>query len=274
MCNLENTGPFIFNARVKEDLVLLKENVSALRAHDGGDCPEYGMTAIIETLTEVLPYSNIIVLTDAAAKDDQYKKTIIRTAKRKKNSIHFFLSSSSCVTANTSLQHYRDIANETEGIVVNSITDFDILTKFSNKLRAKLSVARVSDLRKRSSTISITFYASVFTESIDILFTKFSTNIAITIPEGNTISVSTLGSVASYSDDKPSPGKYTISSSREFEYSILLNSNLDVLFEHYGIKSINQVKGMYNIHIHSLPCQLTVDKHGLCSFHAFITTCR
>ena len=241
----DNMGPFIFSAKDEDDLVRLNETVSELYAHDGGDCPEYGMTAIFETLTEVLPYSNIIVLTDAAAKDDHYKSRIIHTANRKNNSIHFFLSSSSCVTANTSLQHYRDIANETDGIVVDSITDFGLLTTFSKTLREKLSVGHVADKRKRSSIISVIFHASVFTESINILFTKFITDITITTPEGNIIPVSTSGSLASYNKDKPPPGKYIVSSSREFEYRILLPSNCDVLVEHYGNKSIKLVKGMY-----------------------------
>ena len=44
---------------------------------------------LVETLTVVHPYSNIIVLTDAPAKDDGLKSVIIGLAEKKANSIHF-----------------------------------------------------------------------------------------------------------------------------------------------------------------------------------------
>jgi len=181
------------------------------------------------------------VLTDAPAKDDGLKSVIIGLAEKKDNSIHFFISSSACVTANTSLQHYRDIADKTNGIVVESIADLGELVTFSNRLRSKLSDD--SNNRKRFSATSVTFYASVFTESIDILFSKFSSSIMVLIPDGSTIPISTSGSLASYSNNKPSPGQYTISSGREFEYNIVLESTLDVLVEHYGNESTRQVAG-------------------------------
>jgi len=237
----DNTGPFIYSARNIGDLNKLKNDVNALVANGGGDCPEYGMQAIIETLTIVHPFSNIIVLTDAPAKDDSLKSLIIGRAKKAANSIHFFISSSACVTADTSLQHYREIADQTNGIVVESIADLGELASFSKLLRSKLSDN--SNNKKRSSTTSVTFYASVFTESIDILFMKFSSRITVTLPEGSTIPVSTSGSLASYSNNKPSPGQYTISSTREFEYNLVMKSNLDVLVEHYGNESTRQVAG-------------------------------
>ena len=237
----DNKGPFIYNARNTDDLNRLKNDVNALYAHGGDDCPEYGMQAIVETLTVVYPYSNIIVLTDAPAKDDSLKSVIIGIAEKKENSIHFFISSSSCDTAETSLQHYRDIADSTDGIVVESITDLGLLARFSKLLRSKLSDD--SDKRKRSSAKSVTFYVSVFTESIDILFTKFSTGIAVIIPEGSTVPVSMSDSLASYNHNKPSPGQYIISSNGEFEYNMVLKSTLDVLVEHYGNKSTRQVSG-------------------------------
>ena len=206
------------------------------------------MQAIVETLSVVHPHSNIIVLTDAPAKDDSLKGVIIGIAEKKSNSIHFFISSSSCVTAETSLQHYRDIASETNGIVVESIADLDLLAKFTNLLREKLSDD--SDKRKRSLTSSVSFYASIFTESVDILFTKFSQKITVTTPEGGTTPVSMSGTLASYSNNSPSPGQYIISSNGEFEYSIVLKSSLDVLVEHYGNESTRQVAGKILIHVH------------------------
>ena len=72
------------------ELSELEQAVNALRAHGGGDCPELGMTNILNALSFANPVSNVIVLTDASPKDED-RKEVIAEAIRKENSIHFFL---------------------------------------------------------------------------------------------------------------------------------------------------------------------------------------
>ena len=71
-------------------LTELEQAVTALNAHAGGDCPELGMTGILNALDLVNPDSNIIVLTDASPKDLEKKQQVIDKANEVKNSVHFF----------------------------------------------------------------------------------------------------------------------------------------------------------------------------------------
>jgi len=201
------------------------------------------MQIILKTLRVAHSHSNIIVLTDASDKDHDLKHVIIDIANNRAISIYFLiLHSSNCVTAETSLQHYRDIASETNGIVVeSSVAGTGLLKAFTNVLHESLSDD--ADKTKRSSIKSVTFYASIFTKAIDILFTKFNAKITVTTPEGNTTTVRTLRSIAFYSNDNPSPGLYVINSNGEFEYSVVQTSSLDVFIEHYGMNSTRQVSG-------------------------------
>ena len=82
---------------------------NALRAHDGGDCPELGMTGILNTLiiSLVNPVSNVIMLTNASPKDVDKKEEVIAEAIRKENSIHF---SKSCWLGD--FTPYLDVARE------------------------------------------------------------------------------------------------------------------------------------------------------------------
>ena len=111
-------------------LAALEEAVSALRAHGGGDCPELGMTGILNALSLANPVSNVIVLTDASPKDVEKKDEVISAAVEKENSIHFFLSHAGC----GNFTPYLDIARETYGIVVNRIDDFEAFVEFADKV--------------------------------------------------------------------------------------------------------------------------------------------
>ena len=74
------------------ELAKLEQAVNALQATGGGDCPELGMTGILNALSLANPVSNVIVLTDASPKDTDNKEEVISEAIREENSIHFFLN--------------------------------------------------------------------------------------------------------------------------------------------------------------------------------------
>ena len=100
-----------------------------MRATGGGDCPELGMTGILNALSLANPVSNVIVLTDASPKDEDKKEAVISEAIRKENSIHFFLSCNGC----GDFTPYLDVAKETYGIVVSRIDDFEAFVEFADK---------------------------------------------------------------------------------------------------------------------------------------------
>ncbi|CAB4034662.1 Hypothetical predicted protein, partial [Paramuricea clavata] len=52
-----------------DDPEVAKQTVNSLRAHDGGDCPEMGMSGLYLALLNSLPNSDVYYFSDAAAKD-------------------------------------------------------------------------------------------------------------------------------------------------------------------------------------------------------------
>ena len=98
----------------KEALV---EAVNATVATGDGDCPELGMTGILNDLNLSNPDSNVMVLTDAAAKDINRTEEVILAAKELHNAIQFFISTPFC----DDITEYLEVVNATNGIVVNTL---------------------------------------------------------------------------------------------------------------------------------------------------------
>ena len=217
------------------ELAQLQQAVNALRAHGGGDCPELGMTGILNALSLANPVSNVIVLTDASPKDIEKKDAVIREAVRKENSIHFFLSRTGC----GNFTPYLDVAKATYGVVVNRIDDFEAFVEFADKV-GRFTTELLGDggsKKKRQIPVGncVNITASVFTKSIDILFSFLSTGSAVTItnPVGSVDNIAARGTIATYSKKNPPAGEYKICSTRAFEYSLSTKSQLDFFVEYY-----------------------------------------
>ena len=211
------------------ELAELKQAVNALRATGGGDCPELGMTGILNALSLANPVSNVIVLTDASPKDENKKEEVISEATQKENSIHFFLSRDGC----GNFTPYLDVARKTDGIVVNRIDDFEAFVEFADKVRR---FTTDSGKRKRQTLEDcVDFTASVFTKSIDILFSFSSTKsvVNVTNPVGSTERIEAKGTIATYSQEDPLAGEYKICSTTPFEYSLSTTSDLDFFIEYH-----------------------------------------
>ena len=106
-------------------------DVNGLLANGGGDCPEYGMIAILKA-NELLNgiqskqakngQHHIIVLTDASAKDNHLYQNVIGNINDESNvdvTVHFFFSGTGC--GEISFGNYSDIADATDGITVSQI---------------------------------------------------------------------------------------------------------------------------------------------------------
>lgn len=88
---ISDTGPVVF--KDSSEGALFVKTIGNLRAHGGGDCPEFTITGISDALYDSIEYgSPLYVFTDATAKDD-YKDNIeeIKSfAKDMKITISFF----------------------------------------------------------------------------------------------------------------------------------------------------------------------------------------
>ena len=202
--------------------------MNAIYAHGGGDCPELGMIGILNALELVEPDSNVIVLTDASPKDADRKQEVIDKANEVRNSVHFFLARDGC----GDFTPYLDVASETEGIVVNEISDFEAFAEFAEKVGRFTLEESGSKRKKRVSDNCIMFSLSIFSQSVAILFSSSSIGMSITSPSGSTDSVTSTGTIATYSIDTPEAGDYTVCSAVEFEYSVTSVTNLDFFVEY------------------------------------------
>ena len=233
ICNIEVGIPQKYVANNVTALKALIQAVDAITAHDGGDCPELGMTGILNALSLANPDSVVIVLTDAGPKDIEKMDEVIMKATKLRNSIHFFLSE-----ACGNYTPYLDIADKTHGIIVHQINDFEAFAKFADKV-GNFKTEHLDDFgdkRKRQTFENCAeISTSVFTKSIDIFFSSISIGsvISVTNPLGTVqkITPPSGGSTATYSAI-PIAGVYKICSSQAFEYSFSIPSNLDFFVEY------------------------------------------
>ena len=94
----------VYDTSLVADLTRMRNDILALTANGGGDCEEYGMNGLRETLNSRNSYdfqtmvegSQIIFITDAFEKDTSLVDTVIRNATKRQVCIHALLSTSGC----------------------------------------------------------------------------------------------------------------------------------------------------------------------------------
>ena len=92
-CCLTAVGTAVrYDAQNTADRQQLLADVNTLSANGGGDCPELGMAGIINALDLSFPEGQLIVLTDASAKDSNRTDEAIQTAFRLGVRVHFAFS--------------------------------------------------------------------------------------------------------------------------------------------------------------------------------------
>ena len=123
--------------------------VNAMNAHDGGDCPELGMTGIINALKLSFPESHLIVLTDAATKDSYRTDEVMRVANMLGVRVHFAYSH--ITGCGTGYPFYDQVARETGGFSIYNLVDLNTLSNAIQNARVNFIEA---DVPTRSSLSS------------------------------------------------------------------------------------------------------------------------
>jgi len=166
---------------ITDDVVDLREfwgAIDDLRAHGGGDCAEYALDAILQTLDAhddilgplMTPGSQIIVLTDAPSKNTAIQGNVTRLARDLGVCIHFFLAleTVNCFSdVPGSVERYRRIAQETRGSVVENGWQFsNFVASYKDS-----SCTDSPDMRKRSAIMDFhcrSFQVSRFTTLLNL----------------------------------------------------------------------------------------------------------
>jgi hypothetical protein len=193
----------------------LLSDINTLYAHGGGDCPEYANVGILKALqlidgidkpeVQTEGRHNVIVLTDASAKDDSLWQTVINTATASNKpdaTIHFFYSGGGC--GGVGFGHFEDIKSATGGYSVGQINAgafqlFVEFINFSNSLKK----------RKRSSGNCQVRPISHFISRFSSLLETSSSTISITKPDGSVQNINTVAnSFAIYKVQSPQAGTW------------------------------------------------------------------
>ena len=197
----------------------LLTDVNSLSARGGGDCPEYGMIGILQAIELIDGIDrdnvqnegkhNIIVLTDASARDDSlYQQVIdVANAQDKPNvTVHFFYSGNGC---DNSFGHYEDIKTATGGHSVKQI-DAANFRAFATFVTSSYDDANSE--RKESSTPASCqyFQLSYFVSQFSTLIETSRSSVTITKPDSSTQNIAIFSnSFGVYKETYPQPGNWT-----------------------------------------------------------------
>jgi hypothetical protein len=191
---LIDVGPVL----TTDDPEVAKQTVNSLRAHDGGDCPEMGMSGLYLALLNSLPNSDVYYFTDAAAKDAHLVFSVISIALQRKCRINFFISGSCRSRRRRSLTEqevYEKLASATGGQLIEySKSGIDEAIKLIR--RANISQGN-SSFSEEVSLMSVEFntyhlvtkFYSVRSDSTiasitAVLSARGNTNIKVVPPQG------------------------------------------------------------------------------------------
>ena len=216
------------------DLKAMRERARALRATGGGDCPEFGMSGIQNTfrarhaeydIDAMTPGSQMIVITDAYAKDKDLTDAVIAEAKSRQVCIHLLLSTSGC---GGDFSSYVKVAAETGGTVVRGNSRYmdnliEVFGEFSTSYKdspcAEFYSGTGGGLMKRNLPMFArlmsdgqchTFRVSVFVDILKVLITTDQPRAIFTKPSGETVDVDVFSGYATYRKVRPEPGEWSV----------------------------------------------------------------
>lgn len=248
----------------------LLSDVAQLAANGGGDCPEYGLTGIIRTLqlfyntsyTRPRHRHNIILLTDAGAKEVYNVEELLSYVHSEVNINFFFSGSGGC---GSSYPQYRAIADlpREGGIIVEEINQ-DGLQQFINFVTAN------NNRKKRRNTANYceSFDIPSLVTSFQLLIETTQPSVAVIDPSNTTNTVTTVAnSFAVYSNASPQYGSWRVcDSSGTFSISLQLSFDLD-----FHISYVLQTEGDILPIVPTLfSCKLIncIQPIGLCTFYS------
>lgn len=240
---------------------------TSFRPDSGGDCPEYAYDGLLQSLNheeedisgkafKLLDYgSQVIVLTDAPSKQSNpsIPQEIINLAQDSGVCIHFFLgiNSFNCFEEiPNSKGHYKKIAEETGGIMINSLMDFSSFVssykdtpcwhleqEFRRKRSAVIDSERCKSLQVSSLASALKLVAS--------LSSSYDSEITITKPDNSTVNVPIIDNsqpiqrIAVFTLPNPMSGEWLVCAK---------HGSLEVLAE---VTSLINAVVLYGLHPHN-----------------------
>ena len=219
----------VYDTKQVGDLQNMLNNVEYLRASGGGgDCVEFGMHAIRESLRAPHPYyggvaldnfSQIILITDAGAKDGELQDAVIELAHRREVCIHLLLSTRGYCP--NSFGSYLNVSRETGGTTVWVDPDeieqlISLFGQFRTTYQAGTSCedfySNFNRKKRNSPEQCESFRVSVFTNILKFLITTQPSQSQATVrsPSGAVTEVSIFSGYGSQTIVHPEIGEWFV----------------------------------------------------------------
>ncbi|KAK0719161.1 hypothetical protein B0H67DRAFT_442029, partial [Lasiosphaeris hirsuta] len=188
--NDPGTGP----VTATSDPIAFAAALDSLSAVGGGDCPELAMVGISLALSSFPLGGNLVVITDASAKDSAQASSVIAAAVANKVKVFFFLFGSVCGTGEPA---YAEIAAATGGQVLVGLTLSDaglITTLIDVTVRAEYE-----DLVRRHVVLARAVFASTIRFAVDSTMASLTFSVSggrtvvLTRPDGTVVGVTDAG---------------------------------------------------------------------------------
>ena len=226
-----DVGPSVVAfAAVGSEVQALVSSITSLYAHAGGDCPEYALPAILETLRTddplfpgepVMTYgSQIVVLTDAGTKNPELEAEIISEAQTRGVCIHFIFSPGCC--CDTGRELYERIASSTGGIVIDTLSDANsmaTLNEFVQYYEENPCAATIASKRRKRQAVADdgysdeqmchTFLVPSLTTLLKLVVNTVQSNVIVTKPSGSTTILTVVSEYASLFESNPEGGNWS-----------------------------------------------------------------
>jgi hypothetical protein len=198
---------------VTTDKRLLINELQKISARGGGDCPELAMEGIKRALEKALFKSEIVVFTDADAKDTHLENAVTRLIQEKQARITFFITRGCISLSSGENDLYKRLAQMSGGqtyYLTNDQHVTQVLQNFKNNLDIDRDLAYVEDFNYNKRE---TYVVSENTKDITVSVTGLEPRVSFIDPDKQKYYVNPqldLENVKVYQINNPKPGPWVI----------------------------------------------------------------
>ncbi|XP_032390256.1 von Willebrand factor A domain-containing protein 7 isoform X1 [Etheostoma spectabile] len=182
---------------------VFKRAINALSANDGGDIPELSLSGLQLALTGAPPNSEIFLFTDAPAKDQHLKSTVIALIERTKSVVNFMITNilgfrrrkrsddsqeqgqqnSRILTSD--VQVYRDLAQASGGLAIQvTKSELPMATSIITESSSSSLVTLVQASRSSGMAENFTFTVDESVTNLTVYITARSVSFILISPSG------------------------------------------------------------------------------------------
>ncbi|XP_054482353.1 von Willebrand factor A domain-containing protein 7-like [Anoplopoma fimbria] len=234
------------------DPEVFRNAINSLSANGGGDFPELSLSGLQLALTGAPPNSEIFLFTDASAKDQYLKSTVIALIERTKSVVNFMITNSlglrrrrqSSRMVSSDAQLYRDLAQVSGGLAIEvTKSELPVATSIITESSSSSLVTLLQAARSPGKAENFTFTIDESVKNLTVYITGNLVTFTLISPSGvSQENDDTTGSLITASQSvgnfktlqlKTQPGLWEIKmvSTNPYILKVIGDSPIDFLFD-------------------------------------------